>query len=110
MKGGKNMKKLLTILSIAMALSMLVVSPASANASKGQKLIIKKLKKPCGFDGGVLAKKHTQSEWKAIFDSGKLDAELHSICPKAKKLKKKYIKHVYDFLYNYASDSGNVPS
>ena len=70
----------------------------------------KKLKKKCGFTGAKMAAKHTQDEWKTIFDSGKFDAELHGICPKAKKLKKKYTKHVYDFLYNYASDSGNVPS
>ena len=104
------MKKLLTILSIAMALSMLVVNPASANVSKGQKIIIKKLKKPCGFNGAVLAKKHTQDEWKAIQSSGKLNDEIAKICPKAKPLKDKYLTHVYDFLYNYASDSGNAPS
>ena len=104
------MKKLLALLSVVIFASMLFSTTASANVNKGQKLIIKKLKKPCGFDGGTLAKKHTQDEWKVIFDSGKLNAELHTICPKAKKLKNKYTKHVYDFLYNYASDSGNIPS
>jgi hypothetical protein len=103
-------KKILKLVLIA-ALGISFASVyATADVAKGQKLIIKKLKKPCGFDGGVLAKKHTQSEWKAIFDSGKLNDELLKICPKAKKLKDKYTKHVYDFLYNYASDSGNVPS
>jgi hypothetical protein len=42
--------------------------------------------------------------------AGKLNDELFKICPKAKPLKAKYVSHVYDFLYNYASDSGNVPS
>jgi len=68
------------------------------------------MKKPCGFSGGDMAKKHTQSELKSFQDAGKLNDELTRICPKSKPLKAKYVPHVYDFLYNYASDSGNVPS
>ena len=104
------MKKLLTLL-FAVVVGLSFVSTASfADAGKGQKLFIKKMKKPCGFNGGVMAKKHTQDEWKAIQDAGKLNDELIKICPKAKPLKKKYVSHVYDFMYNYASDSGNVAS
>ena len=104
------MKKLLTLL-FAVVVGLSFVSTASfAGAAKGQKLFIKKMKKPCGFSGGVMAAKHTQGEWKAIQDAGQLNDELTKICPKAKPLKKKYVSHVYDFLYNYASDSGNVPS
>ncbi len=105
------MKKLLVLLFAAVVGLSLVSTSAFADATKGQKIIIKKLKKPCGFNGAVLAKKHKQAEWKAIFEAGKLNDEIVKICPKVKKpLKKKYAKHVYDFLYNYASDSGNVPS
>jgi hypothetical protein len=104
------MKKLLTLI-FAVVVGLSFVSTASfAGTAKGQKLFIKKMKKPCGFSGGVMAKKHTQGEWKAIQDAGKLNDELISICPTAKPLKEKYVSHVYDFLYNYASDSGNVPS
>ena len=104
------MKKLLTLL-FAVVVGLSFVSTASfADAAKGQKLFIKKMKKSCGFSGGVMAKKHTQDEWKALKDAGKINDELTSICPKAKPLKKKYVSHVYDFMYNYASDSGNVPS
>ena len=104
------LKKLLTLL-FAVVVGLSFVSTASfAGVAKGQKLFIKKLKKPCGFDGGDMAKKHTQSEWKAIHEAGKLNDELSKICPKAKPLKEKYISHVYDFLHNYANDSGNVPS
>ncbi len=104
------MRKLLTLI-FAVVVGLSFVSTASfAGAAKGQKLFIKKMKKPCGFSGGVMAKKHTQGEWKAIQDAGKLNDELISFCPKAKPLKAKYVSHVYDFLHNYASDSGNVPS
>ena len=105
------MKRLLVLLFAAVVGLSLVSTSAFADATKSQKIIIKKLKKPCGFNGAVLAKKHKQAEWKAIFEAGKLNDEIVKICPKVKKpLKKKYAKHVYDFLYNYASDSGNVPS
>lgn len=105
------LKRLLTLLFAAFVSLSLVSTAASADTAKGQKIIIKKLKKPCGMDGGQLAKKHTQAEWKAIQEAGKLNDEIAKICPKVKKpLKKKYVSHVYDFLYNYASDSGNVPS
>ncbi len=104
------MKKLLVlILAVVVGLSLISTS-AFASSSKGQRIIVKRLKRPCGFNGGVLAKKHTQEEWTAIFKEGKLNDELIAICPKAKPLKKKYVKDVYDFLNNYASDSGNVPS
>ncbi|MCD8478506.1 MAG: cytochrome C [Sulfurospirillum sp.] len=95
----------------AIIVSMSFLSTAAlADAGKGQKLFIKELKGPCGFDGATMAKKHTQAEWKAIQDGGKLNDEIKKFCPNAKPLKDSYIQHVYDFLFNYASDSGNVPA
>ena len=111
---GDKMKKILTILFAALIGMTFVTSTASADVGKGQKIILKKLKKACikaGIEnGGVLAKKHTQAEWKALEDPEKLNEELAKLCPGVKKLKAKYAKHTFDFLYNYASDSGNVPS
>lgn len=104
------LKKLLTLAFAAIVGLSFVSTTATAGVAKGQKLFIKKMKKPCGFSGGAMAKKHTQDEWKSFQDAGKLNDELIKICPKAKPLKEKYVSHVYDFLYNYASDSGNVPS
>lgn len=107
---GEKMKKLLVLIFAAIVGLGLVSTSAFASSSKGQKIIVKKLKRPCGFNGGVLAKKHTQDEWTSIYKAGKLNDELMKICPKAKPLRKKYVKNVYDFLNNFASDSGNVPS
>lgn len=104
------LKRILRSLMVAVIGLSFFALNVQADSAKGQKIIIKKLKKSCGFDGGVLAKKHTQSEWSAIQKSEGLNAELSKLCPKAKPLKEKYVPHVYDFLYNYASDSGNVPS
>jgi hypothetical protein len=45
-------------------------------------------------------------------DEGKFVDEMIKICPnvKADDVKEKWIQHIYDFSYEYASDSGNVPS
>ena len=104
------LKKLITLLFSALIGLSFVTTVASADAAKGQKLYIKKLKKPCGFDGGKMATKLKQAEWKALYDAGKLNDKLIEFCPEAEPLKDKFVSHVYDFLYMYASDSGNVPS
>ncbi len=104
------MKKILKVLSLLIiGFSLLNVS-AAASVKNGQKVLIKKYKKACGFNGAVMANKHTQSQWKDIYDSGKLNDELLNQCPKAKPSKEKHLKWIYEFLFNYASDSGNVPS
>ena len=104
------LKKLLTLLFAAVVGLGFISTVAQADVNKGQKLYLKYLKRDCGMNGGEMAKKHRQAEWKALNDAGKLNEELKTICPKAKPLKEKYVSHVYDFLYNYASDSGNVQS
>jgi hypothetical protein len=104
------LKKLVILLFTAVVGLSFVSTAAFADAAKGQKIFIKKLKRPCGFNGGVMAEKHTQAEWKAIQESGKLNDEIMKFCPKAEPIRDHYIGHVYDFLFNFASDSGNVPS
>jgi len=104
------MNKLLKLaFASAVALS-LTTTVASADVAKGQKLYSKKLKKACGFTGAKMAQKHSQDEWEAKKDS--LADEIKSICPnvKSKSLKGKYLPHFYDFFYEFANDSGNVPS
>jgi Spy/CpxP family protein refolding chaperone len=82
---------------------------ASADSAKGQKIYSKKLKKTCGMDGGKFSAKHTQDEWEAINEQGKMADEIAKICGGA-KVKDKYIPDLYDFAKEFASDSGNVPS
>jgi hypothetical protein len=101
----------LTKLAIAALLGMtLLSSTASADVKKGQKIYLKKLKAPCNIGGATFAQKHTQDEWEAIHEAGKFEDEVKKLCPKIKKFKPKYTPHVYDFVYEYASDSGNVPA
>ncbi len=97
-------------LAVAALLGMTLLSTtATADIKKGQKIFLKKLKAPCGFSGAKFAHKHTQDEWEAINGAGKFAAEVKKLCPKA-TIKPKYVPHVYDFVYEYAKDSGNIPS
>ncbi len=104
------MKKVIIALVALIVAVGFVSTPVFADVNKGQKIFIKIMKKPCGFTGGDMAKKHTQAEWKELNDAGKLNEEMLKECPGAKPLNDRYLPHVYDFLYNYASDSGNVPA
>ncbi|MCG3668264.1 cytochrome C [Aliarcobacter butzleri] len=100
--------KLLVASSIALGLSTSLM----ADVAKGQKFYIKLLKEPCGMDGAKFAVKHTQDEWKSIAESGKFEQEVIKLCPnvKAGDIKPNAQKEIIDFLIEYASDSGNVPS
>lgn len=103
--------KTLTTLAVTITMVLLLgTTTASANTIKGQKLFIKKYKESCGFTGAVMAGKHTQDEWEALNDDNKIAEEMIKICPSIKNVKEKFIPHLYDFFYKYASDSGNVPS
>lgn len=106
------MTKLLKLVFAGAVALSLTSTVASADVAKGQKLYSKKLKKPCGMTGAKMAGKHTQDEWEKIKEDGKLVDEIKSVCPNAKDsdVKEKYLDHYYDFFYEYASDSGNVPS
>jgi hypothetical protein len=88
----------------------LVSTSVYADVAKGQKLYSKKLKKACGMTGAKMAGKHTQDEWTEINTAGNLESEIKTICPDVKKVKPKFLPHLYDFFNEYASDSGNVPS
>ncbi len=105
------MTKLLKIvLTVALVLGV-ASTTASADVVKGQKIFIKKFKKACGFNGAKFAAKHSQSEWEGIGVDG-MKQELMKVCPKLdeSEIKDKYMQHIYDFSYEYANDSGNVPS
>jgi len=103
------------IIKIALAaMLMLGMSSVTLNAdvAKGQKLYLKKLKGSCNMNGAKMATQHSQGEWEAFKEEGKLADELKRMCPSAKDkaLKAKYLPHYFDFFFEYANDSGNVPS
>jgi len=82
-----------------------------ADATKGQKIYSKKLKKVCEMNGAKFASTHSQDEWEEIKEEGKFVEEIKKICPNINTDKlEKYLDDLYDFSYEYANDSGNVPA
>ena len=106
------MNKLLKVVLASLMILAVSSTVASADADKGKKLYMKKLKSACGLSGGAMAAKHTVDEWSEINADGKIVDEIKVICPKVKDgaLKDKYLEHYFDFFKEYGSDSGNVPS
>jgi len=69
----------------------------------------KKIKKHCAITALNFAHKHTQNEWENIKQAGKFKQEAKKICPKV-TLKSIYANDIYSFVYEYANDSGKMPS
>jgi hypothetical protein len=104
------MKRVLSIVATSLLVASIASTTAMADPVKGQKLFLKKLKKDCGFNGAVMTAKHTQSEWEELKEGGKLEDEIKTLCPNVKDVKDKYIPDLFDFFYEFGSDSGNVPA
>ncbi len=103
--------------SVAVAAALLLASTsAQADVAKGQKIYQKKFTKLCGQSGGKFAATHTQAEWEDAKAEDKLVDVFSTICPAGEKIfkgdgfKEKMEADMYDFVHEYASDSGNVPS
>jgi len=108
---GYTMTKFSKLALAALFAFAVVGTTASADVAKGQKLYSKKLKDACGFSGAKFAASHTQDEWEEIKGAGKFADEVKKVCPKLEKgYDSKWDQDLYDFSYEFASDSGNVPS
>ena len=83
------------------------MTTASADVTKGQKLYQKKYKKKCGMSGAKMAGSNDQMTWEEMKDDGTLKEYLEGKCG---PVQESHLEHLYDFFYEYASDSGNVPS
>ena len=111
------MKKTTSLLFVAFLTASFFTTIVMADASKGQKFYLKKLKSSCkkaGLKSGALfAVKHDRHGWQALKESGRLQAEWTKTCPKAakkiKKMRQKDVKNLYDFVWKYASD-GETPT
>ncbi len=89
-------------------------SAAQADAKKGQKLYLKACK-ACHGNGTKGAAMHSQAEWTKLFENDAAGmVEAHKGTKGEKKMSPKFFKkrgqHIFDFLHEYANDSGNVPS
>ena len=99
---------------VALLLSSAFVPTLSADIKKGQKAYLKQCKK-CHGNGTKGAAMKTLEEWTAAFVDDNAGFKAWHKDTKGEKYAngkkfKKYSEHLKDFLYEYASDSGNVPS
>jgi len=110
------MKKGTSMLLAAVLAGAIFTTNALADASKGQRFYLKKLK-ICKKDGikhgGIFATKHDRKGWKELKESNQLQQEWISLCPhatkKINKMKEKDVKNLYDFVWKYAAD-GETPT
>ena len=80
----------------------------------GKILYKKKFFNICNMYGYEFAQKHTQDEWDQLKENNQLIKEWSNICPQGKtqflNLRKRDKKNLFDFVWTYASDSGEIPS
>lgn len=105
------MKKKYTIVLLALLIS---VSSAYADIKKGQKAYLKQCKR-CHGNGTKGSAMKTQDEWTVAFDNESVLFKQWHAGTKGEKYSQsnkfmKYSPHLKDFLFQYANDSGNVPS
>lgn len=110
------MKKGSTLLLAALVAGSMLTTNAFADAKKGQKYYLKKLKvcKKDGFkNGGAFSSSKSRDDWEVAKEDDELLDTWKEMCPsgvkKFDKMKEKDIKNLYDFCHTYASD-GEVPS
>lgn len=105
------MKKILCFVS-SIALGIILLSTnLQASTVKGKIFYAQNLKAACGYNGEIMGKKYTVSEWRIIFNNNKLNETIKAFCPKAPLISsEKDLTNLYHFLSSFASDSGNVPS
>jgi len=108
------MKKQTSILLASLVALGMFSTAANADIKKGQKAYLKQCKK-CHGNGTKGAAMKTQDEWEEAFeDNGALFKEWHKgtngeAYANGSKFEKS-AADLKDFLYEYGSDSGNVPS
>ncbi len=110
------MKKQIYFFVMVMFSIVLLNSTVSADPGKGEKILNKIFMRAGGCD--VLAPRvalaHSSAEWKVIYESGKMEAEIQKLCPHMQPISKisnsKYAKDVFEYLEHYANDSGAIPA
>ncbi|MBD3799623.1 c-type cytochrome [Sulfuricurvum sp.] len=107
------MKSTSFLLAALVAVGMMSTT-ASADVKKGQKAYLKTCKN-CHGNGTKGAAMHTQEEWDDLFANGgekiiKAHANDKSAAYFNGEAFKNQSQDLRDFLFEYGSDSGNVPS
>lgn len=87
----------------------LLFSSVNADDITGEMVYARKLKNTCHVKGDFFSKKHTQQEWKTLYESGKLFQEIEKNCPDIESIKEEHLNHLFEFLFKYAKDTDKIP-
>ena len=97
-----------SLLTSSVLVGSLSASGEYANPERGQKLFATKIFNECGITCNVMAKNHTQDEWENLHKNNKVMDTLSDKCPIIGEFNKKEVQVIYEYMYEYASDSGKV--
>ncbi len=108
------MLKLISLLLVGLVTVAMMATTVSADAKKGQKIYLKSCKN-CHGNGTKGASMRTQEEWNDLFaNDGAEIIKKHASTPAKPFFDgdgfKGQSKDLRDFLFEYGSDSGNVPT
>lgn len=88
--------------------TLLTTTVDAGSIKKGQKIYVKKIKDQCiGKTAEEFAATFTQKEWENAFKAGKFEVKVKEICPTMESYNEKWTPYLFEFAYEYASDSGN---
>jgi hypothetical protein len=106
------MKKIIHALLIASLSLTIVPIDALGGSDQGQRIFKMKMRKSCRFSGHKFAHSHTQAEWEGLKQNGKFKEETKKLCPRldTESISDAWWEDIYLFTYEYASDSGQIPS
>jgi len=104
------MKVINVLIKVSLIVSLLI-SFSFSNVHQGRKIYVKNLKKICLMTSLVFAASHSQDEWEEIYDAGEFVNEVKKICPNiTSEYNSEWTDNLYNFTYQYANDSENIPS
>lgn len=77
---------------------------------KGLVIFKTRIKPYCNMNGETFAKQYMQEDWDDIFYDKEFKMEIIKACPKMEtRYKDKWTPHLYQFSFDYASDSDAIP-
>ena len=104
----ENLTKFARWALLGFALSTSVIEAGSIDI--GQNIYAKMIKVQCGDKtGGEFAKSLRQKEWEEAFKTGTFGVKVKEICPGLEEYKEKWTPFLFEFCYEYASDTGKEP-
>lgn len=90
--------------------TLLTFTVKAGSIDIGQNIYSKIIKVQCGDKTGAeFAKSSSQDEWEEALKTGTFGAKVKKICPGLEVYKEKWTPFLFEFCYEYASDTGKNP-